>query len=363
VIDKEEVRKIHEPKKSDRTEMANANVTRRSLSRSNSRSSSPPSRSRSREISESKRSHSRDRRSDVEQKRYERRHREDHSRGRKSYHSRERSSSRSDSDARNRDDRRDEMSPKQDERRRGRKRSRTRKEEEEENRPLDGQAQTYPKKKKEYKATSSYIGDDEFEDILERGWFYVDSNNDKQGPFTTKEMKEWFVAGFFNSELLVKRVSDPNFQKISEREEFKQLERKPSIQTYAPTNTFESHIEPESSQNPYYQDFPAFYDPSYEPDPASQDTQNEDPTNYVQAAFFTTLKGRFSAGDQASHWKKKGLPTDKDGRMLSHYFDVEAYQEQMRNCGPPKKKKVTKNMIKYYKKRKEDRKRRRALML
>jgi len=69
------------------------------------------------------------------------------------------------------------------------------------------------------------------------------------------------------------------------------------------------------------------------------------------------------AGDQASHWKKKGLPTDKDGRMLSHYLDVDAYQEQMRNSEPPKKKKITKNMIKFYKKRKEDRKRRRALML
>jgi len=223
-----------------------------------------------------------------------------------------------------------------------------------------------PKKKKEYKATSSFIGDDEFEDILERGWFYVDSNDDKQGPFTTKEMKEWYVAGFFNNELLVKRVADPNFQKISDREEFKQLERKPSAQTYAPLTTFEQQqtLEQETAQNPYYQDFPAVYDPSFEQEASAQDIPNDaDPSNYVQAAFFTTLKGRFSAGDQATHWKKKGLPTDKDGRMLSHYFDVEAYQEQMRNCDPPKKKKVTKNMIKYYKKRKEDRKRRRALML
>jgi len=301
-------------------------------------------------------------RSSAERRYRERRSKEkrsrSHSRGRKQ-RNRDRSSSRS-----YRDDRREDISPNssQDEGRRGRKRSRTR-HEEEENRPLDGQPQNYPKKKKEYKATSSYVGDDEFEDILERGWFYVDSNNDKQGPFTTKEMKEWFVAGFFNSELLVKRVSDPQFQKISEREEFKQLERKPSVQTYAPTNTFESHVEAESAQNPYYQDFPAFYDPSYDQEPMPPDAQSDDPSNYVQSAFFTTLKGRFSAGDQASHWKKKGLPTDKDGRMLSHYFDVEAYQEQMRNCGPPKKKKVTKNMIKYYKKRKEDRKRRRALML
>jgi len=326
------------------------------------RSTASRSRSRSRDT-DHQRERSRDRRERHDRKRTSRerhhRHKENQrSRSRsRTHHTRNRSVSRSSS----REDEREDHSPSHEERRRGRKRSRTR--EEIEVRPPEEQV---PKKKKEYKATSSFIGDDEFEDILERGWFYVDSNDDKQGPFTTKEMKEWYVAGFFNNELLVKRVADPNFQKISDREEFKQLERKPSAQTYASTTTFEQQqtLEQETAQNPYYQDFPAVYDPSFEQEASAQDIPNDaDPSNYVQAAFFTTLKGRFSAGDQATHWKKKGLPTDKDGRMLSHYFDVEAYQEQMRNCDPPKKKKVTKNMIKYYKKRKEDRKRRRALML
>jgi len=323
------------------------NLTRSSRSRSVSLSRSPTSRSRSREnLKEFKRSHSKERRHHRDWRRDNR----SRSHSYECYSSRERSRSSSPGGNRTREGKhnREDRSPSQDDRRRGRKRSRTR--QEGDNRPEDIQAQTYPKKKKEYKATSSFIGDDEFEDILERGWFYVDSNGDKQGPFTTKEMKEWYVAGFFNNELMVKRVSDPTFQKISDRDEFKQLERKPSIQIYAPTNTFEQVQEQENAQNPYYQDFPAFYDPSYEQEP--QETQNDDdPSNYVQAAFFTTLKGRFSAGDQATHWKKKGLPTDKDGRMLSHYFDVEAYQEQMRNCEPPQKKKVTKNMIKYYKKK------------
>ena len=67
--------------------------------------------------------------------------------------------------------------------------------------------------------------------------------------------------------------------------------------------------------------------------------------------------------DQANYWQQKGLPSDKDGRMLSNYFDYEAYQEQMRNRKPTEKKKVTKAQIKQFRKKKEDKKRRRILMM
>jgi len=52
--------------------------------------------------------------------------------------------------------------------------------------------------------------------------------------------------------------------------------------------------------------------------------------------------------------------------MMSHYFDFEGYQEQMREAaeqGPTKKPKITKKMIKAYKKRKIDKKRNRILMI
>jgi len=228
------------------------------------------------------------------------------------------------------------------------------------------ESESNQKKKKEQKTTHPPTEDD-FEDIIERGWFYIDSNGEKQGPFSTKEMKEWFIAGFFNNDLLVKRVSDTSFTRIAEREEFTKLERKPHLASYAAVSlpSYEQRVETENTPNPFYQDFPSYYDASFEPEqtPEMPIGADDDPSSYTQAAFFTTLGGRFSGGDQTSHWKKKGLPTDKDGRMLSHYLDVEAYQEQMRNAEPPKKKKITKNMIKFYKKRKEDRKRRRALML
>jgi hypothetical protein len=49
----------------------------------------------------------------------------------------------------------------------------------------------YTKKKKEYVPKSTFVADDEFEDILVSGWFYLDANNQQQGPFTTRDMKEW----------------------------------------------------------------------------------------------------------------------------------------------------------------------------
>jgi len=218
------------------------------------------------------------------------------------------------------------------------------------------------KKKKEYKAKSSYIGDDEFEDILATGWYYLDSGSEKQGPFTTKEMKEWFVAGFFDDDLMIKRINESDFRMIKDRSEFQNLERRPQDQVYVPLNTFQAQQQLSTAPNPYYQEAPSYYDPAYEESPSVSESTPPG-GDYSQKAFFTTMKGRFSASDQESYWQKKGLPTDKDGRMLSNYFDYDAYQEQMRNAKPPEKKKVSKAQIKTFRKKKEDKKRRRILMM
>jgi len=179
-------------------------------------------------------------------------------------------------------------------------------------------------------------------------------------------MKEWFVAGFFDDDLLVKRITETEFVMISDREEFRNLERRPQDQVYVPTNSFQ--IQQMAMANPFYQDpGTGYFDPAVEaslgmPAAAAPEPQNAS-GDYTQKAFFTTLKGRFSATDQESYWQSKGLPTDKDGRMLSNYFDYEAYQEQMRNAKPGEKKKVTKAQIKAFRKKKVDKKRRRILMM
>ncbi|XP_064459271.1 GRB10-interacting GYF protein 2-like [Ornithodoros turicata] len=45
-------------------------------------------------------------------------------------------------------------------------------------------------------------------------WLYKDPQGDVQGPFTSAEMREWFDAGYFTMELMVKRVCDAAFSKL-----------------------------------------------------------------------------------------------------------------------------------------------------
>lgn len=45
-------------------------------------------------------------------------------------------------------------------------------------------------------------------------WLYKDPQGDVQGPFSSTEMMEWFQAGYFTMELMVKRVCDAAFSKL-----------------------------------------------------------------------------------------------------------------------------------------------------
>lgn len=42
-------------------------------------------------------------------------------------------------------------------------------------------------------------------------WFYLDPQGDTQGPFSPQDMTEWFKAGYFQENLMVKRTIDPTF--------------------------------------------------------------------------------------------------------------------------------------------------------
>lgn len=69
------------------------------------------------------------------------------------------------------------------------------------------------------------------------------------------------------------------------------------------------------------------------------------------------------------YWASKGLPADKDGRMLAQFMDMDDYQEKMRLAAEKaaeegtQRKKITKGMVKAFKKKKEDKRRRRILMM
>ena len=58
-------------------------------------------------------------------------------------------------------------------------------------------------------------------------WFYRDPQNEIQGPFTPHEMYDWFTAGYFAMDLLVRRGCDEYFAQLGEL--FKMWERIPFI--------------------------------------------------------------------------------------------------------------------------------------
>lgn len=224
------------------------------------------------------------------------------------------------------------------------------------------------KKKKEFVGKTNFVNDDAFEDILESGWFYIDSYGNPQGPFSSKEMKEWFIAGFFFENTMVKRINDVDYQPISSCEEFMHCELSSNVvstdiynqQTMSSkTSQQAGYDQQESYQKPYNS---IYTDPSlYQP----PDIEQIDKEPFTQTAFFNTHSGRFTP--VSSYYAAKGIPEDREGRMLSHYLDIEAYQEQMRaakaNPDTNARPKVSKKMIAAFKKKKVDKQRRRILMM
>lgn len=48
-------------------------------------------------------------------------------------------------------------------------------------------------------------------------WLYKDPNGIAQGPFTGMQMHEWYKAGFFTLELLIKTLKDPEYEPLGQR--------------------------------------------------------------------------------------------------------------------------------------------------
>ncbi|EEC18978.1 PERQ amino acid-rich with GYF domain-containing protein, putative [Ixodes scapularis] len=61
--------------------------------------------------------------------------------------------------------------------------------------------------------SQSVAGEQNLPEHLYR-WLYKDPQGDIQGPFSSPEMMEWFQAGYFTMDLMVKRVCDMGFSKL-----------------------------------------------------------------------------------------------------------------------------------------------------
>jgi len=87
------------------------------------------------------------------------------------------------------------------------------------------------------------------------------------------------------------------------------------------------------------------------------------PVDYKEYAVqggFNPLSGKFQAQDAGAYFTSKGIPSDRDQRMMAHYFDFETYQQQM-NANKDKKNKAPKMSKKFWKERKEKKKRAKLL--
>jgi hypothetical protein len=227
------------------------------------------------------------------------------------------------------------------------------------------------KKKKQFVGKkTNFVNIDEFEDILETGWFYLDSYEKPQGPFSSREMKQWYFAGFFFETTMVKRINEEEFVPISECEEFKHYDLSATTIVSTDIYSMDGALSTEKKQDYYgeeqYGHNYNHYDESAYYQPQQQQQQPTLSGDYAQSAYFNSHSGKFAP--VASHFAAKGIPEDKAGRMLSHYLDMDSYQEAMRTAKSSDaegggKVKITKKMVSAFKKKKVDKQRRRILMM
>eukprot|EP01114_Cavostelium_apophysatum_P005015 TRINITY_DN1554_c0_g1_i1.p1 TRINITY_DN1554_c0_g1~~TRINITY_DN1554_c0_g1_i1.p1 ORF type:complete len:231 (+),score=75.55 TRINITY_DN1554_c0_g1_i1:94-786(+) len=176
-------------------------------------------------------------------------------------------------------------------------------------------------------------------DILTPMWFYQDASNLKQGPFSYKEMYLWWKNGFFQGSLMVKTVWDDNFAPLDKTPQF----------LHAPQKLIQRvEKEQEKSFQAGHIEVP-MVPVNYEPRANYQD--------YTVTGGFNPVTGKFQNQDGNAYFTSRGIPSDKDYRMMSHYFDHDQYQNLHSQEEIEKRKTLVKGSKKFWKERKEKKKR------
>jgi len=121
-------------------------------------------------------------------------------------------------------------------------------------------------------------------------WWYIDKENNTQGPFVWQQMLDWWTAGFLTEDILVMKIGEDDFSPINLRKEFL--------------------VKPKPKINPI---LAGFHPP----------TRNE-----IRQLNIALTKFNAIAND--NYWANRGLPSDPAGRQMAHYFDLDAFQEQKR---------------------------------
>jgi len=178
-------------------------------------------------------------------------------------------------------------------------------------------------------------------------WFYQDSFAQKQGPFSFREMFMWWKSGYFQDTLLVRTIWQDHFIPLVQTPQF----------WGAPIKLVE-RIEREHDESARRAEIPAPNANSSNTDEGSTPSEPIKYETYVVTGGFNPITGRFQKDDSSSYFASKGLPSDRDSRMMAHYFDYNQYAQQMAAAAQePKKKKQVKGSKKFWKDRKEKKRR------
>jgi hypothetical protein len=59
---------------------------------------------------------------------------------------------------------------------------------------------------------------------------------------------------------------------------------------------------------------------------------------YAASATFNRATGRFEYANGGNYWDAKGIPQDREGRMMSHYFDLDSLEQNRAEAAAKKQK-------------------------
>ena len=62
------------------------------------------------------------------------------------------------------------------------------------------------------------------------------------------------------------------------------------------------------------------------------------PDPYAASATFNRATGRFEYANGGNYWDAKGIPQDREGRMMSHYFDLDSLEQNRAEAAAKKQK-------------------------
>ena len=179
--------------------------------------------------------------------------------------------------------------------------------------------------------------------VKEPEWFYLDQEDKTQGPFSSAQMRDWYRANFLKGTVRVRQATDPDtvYTPLSERDCCFTRPAPPVPPTFPMLPGFRPPFPMQPNMQPNMigfgnlnHQFPANMatNPRFPSAPAASAPNSKIP-DYAQAAAFGAKRFMFASqgaeqSANARHWQRKGLPDDKDGRHMNHYFDFDSWQDQ-----------------------------------